>query len=491
MTPSSHIHDVFTAMGTGQIPGEFSPDRTLYTFPTLKTVSGRGFVAYWTVRVHLLDPDKNVVPVSEGMMRQPVPALSGYTAELRTEVKQENGHIRQNLSPTHIKTGKNLGKKNATNVLTQAVRDAYSLYNTQIKRGGVAMTPHENDLRAVNSRPAPMLVKKIGATRSATLTDGVFKEGVTLQRKYNGVRLVSMISVETGLLEIYSRNLTTYPGMENIREELTMLIKTAPPVPSDLLSGDEPGLYIDLHLDGEGYLHQTDFSWICGQARRGQDKNMLKYYVYDCFWPTAKKAGFDMPSGNRQKYLDLLFRGRGVKTENIIRVENFPVKDMDEIGRLYRRFLEEDYEGAIARKNTAGYDYGFHSANLVKIKQTHDDEFEVVGFTQGEGKDTGAVIWICEVGAREALSSCDRRFRVVPNGQYVLRTRIYKYIKETVKDENGKEMTRFERDIKGLLLTVQYADRSKTTGKPLQPRAIAFRTYEDGADPIQKILAEC
>jgi hypothetical protein len=53
--------------------------------------------------------------------------------------------------------------------------------------------------------------------------------------------------------------------------------------------------------------------------------------------------------------------------------------------------------------------------------------------------------------------------------------------------------TRFERDVKGLPLTVEFAESSAETGKPLQAKALTFRTYESGPDndPIRKLMAEC
>jgi len=57
---------------------------------------------------------------------------------------------------------------------------------------------------------------------------------------------------------------------------------------------------------------------------------------------------------------------------------------------------------------------------------------------------------------------------------------------------DGKEVTRFDRDFLGKRLTVEYAEISKKTGKPLQPKAIAVRTYEDpNTDPVKKMYEEC
>jgi len=166
---------------------------------------------------------------------------------------------------------------------------------------------------------------------------------------------------------------------------------------------------------------------------------------------------------------------------------------MDEVDAFAKKCLKEGYEGAIARKDMAGYRYGYnnyHSDNLVKIKPKFDSEYPLVGFTQGtRGKDVGAIIWECEVP--EPLDPKDKRFTVVPNMPLEDRKRLYECLSEIVEGQDGKTITRFERDLKGKPITIEYASLSAKTGKPQQPKAIAVRTYENGSDVYQEILSEC
>jgi ATP-dependent DNA ligase len=252
------------------------------------------------------------------------------------------------------------------------------------------------------------------------------------------------------------------------------------------------------YFDGELYLHGRPLNWISGQARRGDDEGALEFHIFDVFFPHARAAGFDMPSRARQEYLAAAFAAAaasGIALDHVKRVENFPVKSEAEMNALAARFLAEGYEGAIARKDAAGYRYGYsnyHSANLLKIKPVMDAEFPVVGFTQGtRGKDVGAVIWECEVPDGDPR---DRGFTVVPrNMTYEERYALFRCLGEVVGGPGAPGLTRFERDIKGLPLTVEFREVSAKTGKPLQAKAVAFRTYEAGpaADPVRALLEEC
>lgn len=540
---TAHISDMGAAIAAGDVPGAFEEGRAVFVFPTLTYAGSRGAAHNWTVRVRLLRGEE-YVPITAAMLHQPVPALAGYRAEITVEAGQEGGKVRD-VVPTYVSAGKNSGKRNATNPITQALRDALGLYNKHRRRGDIikaAPTPlleraaaeakaeaaAAGPERAVDEGPAPagpepagdpaddmpppQLVKKLGDSGDATLTPPSFQRGITAQPKLNGVRLVAFNAAAPAdggdAVMIYSRTGVRYPGQAHIVAELRHLFFTAPPVPEVVPApaGADPAAYAaayaggpgGLHLDGELYLHGHSLPWISGQARKGDDEGRLEYHVFDVFFPRAKARGLEMASRDRQAYLSAVFAAAAsvpYALPHLRRVENTPVVSAAELERVAKRYLREGYEGAIARKDWAGYQYGYsnyHSANLVKIKPKFDDEFPVVGYTQGtRGKDVGAVIWECEVP--NPVIAADARFTVVPNMTYEDRRRVYRCLGETVAGRDGRPTTRFERDVRGRPLTVEYAERSAKTGKPLQPKAVAFRTYEEGtdADPIARMLREC
>jgi ATP-dependent DNA ligase len=522
-----HIPNMLAAIADGTVPGGFNEDRTEFAFPTLEYTGARGTVRSWSIRVRLLRGDE-YVEITDEMLDQPSADLAGDRAEITVESAQRDGKVRD-VVPTYVSAGKNLGKKNATNALTQALRDALGLYNKQRKRADTvvsedavsedAVSEDAVSEPAVNDRmPPPMLVKKIGDSREATLTPEVFRRGVTAQRKFDGVHLVVFNDAAEGVT-LYSRTGTKYPGQPQIVAEMGAMYRTAPrvvpgkyglpallptmsPTPATLKAleaygsrPDQDAGPSDPYFDGELYLHGKKLNWISGQARRDDDEGELEFYVFDVFFPRAKAAGHDMASRDRQRYLDDFFAA-AAPHPHIRRVENFPASSRGELDALAQRFLREGYEGAIARKDDAGYKYSYsnyHSANLVKIKPVFDDEFPVVGFTQGDrGKDVGAVIWVCEVP--RPVDPADKTFTVVPKDMtYADRYAVFECLGRRVPGPDGKPTTRFERDIRGLALTVEYRGLSPKTGKPLQAKAKAFRTYESGpgVDPIRKLLAEC
>lgn len=549
---SIQIPDMWLALQSSAMPGKFSEDGKRYEFPVIKTVDTRGNTRNWYQYVELISPSGGAVAFNKRpILAQPVPQLDGYRGKIMTETWHDGGQRHGGKTPTWISTGRNLGKKNATNCATQALRTALGTYNKHLKAAGRKTSA----IPAPSLRPLPMLVKKIGDTVDATLSLQHFRRpeaGVTLQRKLNGLRLVAREDgrAENGI-EFYSRSGGEYPGMPHLRAQLAILFAKAPAAWQKLCEekgldpwskvkealADQPDDNLTLspekcadrqtpvvYLDGEVYKHGKSLRWISGQARSGTGGGDLEYWIFDCFFPTMH-AVVPISSATRQRMLTLMFE---LALENpgkeaipdLHRVENFPICGtgspgavssetlssetlslstcMDQVERLARQFLKEGYEGAIARKDRATYQYGtngYHSSHLVKIKPIHDSEFEVVGYTQGErGKEVGAVIWICEVPAKDSPTGKAEEFSVVPkNMTYEERYKIHRCLDE--RDESG--VTRFERDFLRKPLTVEYPELSSKTGKPTQAKALMFRTYEPAAgsevpeDPVTKLLREC
>ena len=491
---SVNISDTELAVASGEIPGAFADGRLAFAFPTLCYTGARGAARHWAISVRAT-VDGAPVAIAPEMLRPGAILDAGTRAEITVESAQDGGKVRD-VVPTYVSVGKNLGKKNATNAVTQAFRDALGVYLKHLKRAAAepcvaaaaaAPAAAAPAAAAAPDMPPPMLVQKLGASREAALTPADFADGVTVQRKYDGVHFVVGRRAD-GRLVMYSRSGTEYPGHAQIAAEMGALYAAW-----DAAPGAAPGATQSPYFAGELYKHGKELNWISGQARRADDEGLLEYHIFDMFEPLAGATPMPTPSRDRQAYIDR-FMAADVPHPHVFRVENFPARDMAEVEALAARFLEEKYEGAIARKDSGLYTFsynGHHSPAALKIKPIHDSEYEVVGFTQGtRGKDVGALIWICTLPPD--LPGDDRLFNVVPkNMTYEMRYCLFKLLSAPV---GAAGETRFERDIRGLPLTIEYAGLSAKTGKPLQAKARVFRTYDEGGpghDAVQALMAEC
>jgi len=254
-----------------------------------------------------------------------------------------------------------------------------------------------------------------------------------VQRKYDGVRCLAQIN--DGKVTLLSRKGKEFPHLKHIGREVINFNKN----PS-------------IVLDGELYSDTLTFQELVGLVRRvtlkeGNDTQMLEVSlrVYDCI-------DLDNEPDFKDRYVTITDITNGAKYLSL--VENITVNSEKEAYAAQVRFVQEGYEGAIVRNLIGAYVIGKRSPNLQKVKTFLDDEFEIVGFTQGTGDETGCVIWICK-------TKDGKEFRVRPRGTREERKLLF---------QNGKSYI-------GKMLTVRYQELTDD-GIPRFPVGIAIRDYE-------------
>lgn len=450
----SQIRNHLTALNEGKIPATLSKDRTTIKFNEVKIAGVHG-TRHWTIEVMLMKDNKPAA-IEDGHLEAKAMDPK-YTAQILTQFWQEGG-IKTTSAPTIVAKGKNIGRSNETNVLGQAINDALSEYRKKNKRS----TESE-----ISDLYPPMLIKWLNKTKDAVLTEDDFREGIIVQRKYDGLRSVARLSkpepASSGTaaaerkVEMYSRD----------RKYISIDIEMETELKSMLIAG--------IHLDGELYVHGKTLNYISGQVRRSVSARDIKleYHIFDCFNPNKINAS----ALARQKQLDKLFKGREFKT--LFRVENYEVKTSEEINKLHDKFIAEGYEGAVIRKMKKPYCLSYtnkHTANVLKKKPVHDSEFDCLDFTTSDkGKSKGSVIWIC--ATKEGA-----RFNVVPKDMSLEKSyKIYRCLTD--------DRSLFDKYIKGKQLTVMYNEISSGTGIPLQAKALRFATQDN--DPIEEVLKKC
>ncbi len=538
---SSHVGPIGEAVADGLIPGGFTEHEgtTCFAFPELLYRDTRGSVRSWRILICAADQNANRADLDPEFFEPPddTPALVFVVSRVVRKADGKVGKERE-VVPTFVAAGKNLGKKNATTPTGQAVRDALGLYNKKLRSHDI-VSPEEAEAAAEGPPPSrargeaasrrggpasdrmppPMLVQDQGKTSAAVLTKRDFADGVVIQYKLNGTRAVVVPrALEAGFADdevgdtgavAYSRTRKIYSADVNA----DILAEVAAMHEAALEAGvawPGPG-ECNLRLDGEIYAHGKSLIQISGQTRRKTAKGDSIERVFNVFDAFCAEAG-ETPSRDRREYLDAWFAAAdeaGVAHPHVARVENFPARSDADIAKLMKQALRLGYEGVIARKESAGYEYGYsnyHSPNLVKVKPVFTAEFPVVGYTEGSrGKEVGAIIWRCAVPppgdpARDAIPGIkpdtpydedDCEFDVVPKSiSYPDRKRLFACMGKK-EGKGARVQTRFSKYFAGQPLTVEYREISSKTGKPLQAKAEAFRTYEGGDDPVARALQRC
>jgi len=183
-------------------------------------------------------------------------------------------------------------------------------------------------------------------------------------------------------------------------------------------------------LDGELYTDDYPFEQLAGLIMRQKkgiskkDEEVLKhikYFVYDI-------ADINLEYKDRFKKIE------GFQLEKqspyLKDVKTVIAKNIAEFKTIAASFIGEGYEGAMLRNVEGKYRMDYRSYDLQKYKEFQEEEFEIVGFKQGEGREKGAVLWVCQ-------TKDGKEFTARPVGSIEDRKEIY----ENAEDYIGKMVT--------------------------------------------------
>ena len=194
-------------------------------------------------------------------------------------------------------------------------------------------------------------------------------------------------------------------------------------------------------LDGELYVHGEPLQTIASWAKRKQpNSEKLKYVIFDIIE--------DIPYEDRVKRL---FNDLDLPVVDIASHFTLPVvfpRSEEHVFEYFRESRDNGYEGIMLKNRTYAYEIGRRSRGLLKMKETHDDEFEVIDVSPSVDG------W----GVLHCRTVQGKVFRVsapgtVPQKKYVLENK-YSYI--------------------GAHITIEYAHLTKE-GIPFHPNALRWR----------------
>jgi ATP-dependent DNA ligase len=255
--------------------------------------------------------------------------------------------------------------------------------------------------------------------------------------KFDGVFAESVFNPETDKVEIISRQLHPFTNVKYHLEELAPVYER----------------YKDILLFGEFYEHGKKLQEISGITRDGSKTNKLTYYIFDCI----RTSNLEAPFEERHALLNKVFEKYLKDTKYVKRMETVKVKDEKEMKKVYDKYLKLDYEGAMLYLSDGLYKFYYtasRSNSVFKMKPRKSEEFKIVGFKDGRGKNQGLVSFILE-------TEDGHKFNAEPNMPEDMRRKLFEKFQKkfTWKDKMG---------------TVTYSDLSDK-GIPQQPKFIALR----------------
>jgi len=332
--------------------------------------------------------------------------------------------------------GKNIGRKNETTPYAQCVQETERKWKDKKEKEGYTTEMPDTDMQpqkkseggaasaAAASASAgtviyPMLAGKYEPqTAKKKRTD--IQYPCFVQPKLDGLRCITYINStdkgkDTNGVVAQSRTGGTFESVGHITHELFPIFKAHPRIA----------------FDGELYTKDVPFETLAGIIKKKKlvdaDRALLKhvkYHIYDMIHLDNP----DMPYIDRHQFICKAVETQSSPFLEIVRTDK--VKSVDEFKEKFSEFVANDYEGIMLRNIDSVYQQGFRSNDLQKYKEFQEEEYLIVGFDQGDGRDKGTVIWKCQT--KEG-----RMFSVRPRGTNEHRQKLFKNGKSYI----GKQLT--------------------------------------------------
>jgi len=316
---------------------------------------------------------------------------------------------------------KNIGKSNETTPEEQAELEAQSLWKRQIDKGYIEdpeTIPKEEEVQLF----LPMLA------HSSDKKQHKIVYSCFVQPKLDGVRCLARVIDDQVVL--WSRKGKLFD------------------VPIELKAALRPVLKDGLVFDGELFHAGWTFQRIIRAVKkyREDDTPALQYWIYDA---PHRDSPFYMRFDTLQAALS------GVSSSNLVLTDTKLVKSWEEVVKKEQEYISEGYEGLIIRNLAGEYRYGHRSNDLLKLKRFQEEEFIILGVSEGIGKDSGTAIFACRI------PGTTNTFSVRPMGTVEVRERYWR---------EGSSLI-------GKRLTVKYQGLSED-GVPRFPIGKTIRDYE-------------
>ena len=413
---------------------EVNPDEhtLVQEFPVLYGTEKNGKTKVWNAKIYL-----------EGKHS------SAQEQQAHAFATIEHGQLdgKKQLTIREYTEGKNIGKKNETTPLQQCIaetqrkwrdkREKESYQETITEQASAPDQGHQSSQHSPaepTKKYFPMLAHTFEPPTATTPTTPTTKKNNIVfpcftQPKLDGLRCIMYRDPITTELHCQSRTGSYFDTMDHIKTSLAPIFRKHP----------------NIVFDGELYTTEIPFEELAGLIKKKKlipgDKYRLcviEYHIYDVVDETT-------PFEERHATIRKIFaqnaasrmaspHAHGPNSDHmpqfICLVPTTEAKTPADFRAQFGEFIEAGYEGIMLRNKKGMYRCNYRSHDLQKYKEFLEDEFPIVGFTQGEGRDKGTIIWIC-------VTKEGKEFSVRPRGTMEHRRKLF----QTGEKYVGKKLT--------------------------------------------------
>lgn len=369
-----------------EMPINVDNETSVYEFPKLTALNRNGKSRSFEIKVYTFTPTEEPSPSSieylPGIVDGEFRKQKDLPANSKAKIISESGVVGGKLTKSEkiVDAGTNIGKKNEKSVLMKALVDAYHKYKLMIDKGYKSGDEIAPDFMIPSQLP-----------QLYTDKSNVSEWKGYIGPKLNGIN--AMVCFINGEVIMYTRGKTILRGLKHIKNELYSFYNNY--AKKHKLDG--------IYLNGEIYKHGVSLQKISGDLRNENEEYITDYefHIFNMYNPKYPDLPYysrwdmllQMIGSSKYKYIKLIdnimINPTGVKDEVV----------QEKVMGIYDQYLKNGYEGAVFWKYEGKFEPAYlkyKSAQAFKIKPRQSGEYKIIDFTEGKGKDKGAVIFICE-----------------------------------------------------------------------------------------------
>jgi DNA ligase-1 len=372
------------------------------TFPTLYAKSKTGAIKEWVVTV-----SGNTIIVMHG---------------------QKDGKMTSQV--TEVKEGKNIGKSNETTPHEQAVLEAQSKWNKQLKKD------YRERVEDIPTSTLPPLAKKY--QDAAAALGSVYD----VLCKLNGVRCTAFYN--DGKVRFQSRGGEDYPVIQEIADELYAKVWQSWP---------------DMVVDFELYCHGMYLEDITAAVKKHKaNTKRINAYVFDTYNPDKPDMIWE------DRYLEYrCLIGDDDANDRVFAIRAETVNSEERMITLHDKFVARDFEGVVCRKHGSKFVFGHRTSDFQKYKVPLDKEFKVIRIDVDKN---GCAVPICYIDNQVDPTRCEFKAPLVGTREY------------------QQEIAQNPDNYIGKNLKVVFESYTKY-GLPGKPKGHQFREVDEDGNPTE------
>lgn len=302
------------------------------------------------------------------------------------EFGQING--KKQITTREYTAGKNIGKKNETSFLQQCLLETKKKWQDKIDKEQYSINQFPQTNPQI-TKHFPMLAQTYNPNKKSKIIYPCY-----VQPKLDGLRCITYFHNNSILYQ--SRQGIFFNSLDHLTYDLLPIFKKHP----------------SLILDGELYTQDFPFEELAGIIKKKKsllphdlDKiKLVKYHIYDIIHQTHTF---------HDRYFDFIYK-EIPDTTNILKVPTSLCNNLLDFKTHFNNYVHNGFEGIILRNINGLYTANYRSHDLQKYKEFQENEYEIIDFKEGEGRDHGTVLWVCK-------TNDNKTFNVRPRGSIAQR----------------------------------------------------------------------